>query len=591
MLIVILVPQIVYLKVIPLKGDLFYGWNGQTVSYDFFSYYKGKILILLTCLAVITLGIKMYREGKESLISSYYYIPMGIFSLFIIISTVLSRNKAVALNGYVDRHEGMIVLLSYLLLLFIVINLVRTEAHVKLILVSLAVLLIVNCIIGVFQYLGYDLWNSSLGRHLMLGSNYKLYSDNLNFNIQGSEIYTTFYHYNYVGSFTAMMFPMSGAIFVLIKNKRLKIFSAVLVILSGINLIGSSARSGLIGVSFALIVFLVMINKYIIKHWKFFSVLVVLVISLFIGLNIYSKGAVLNRVNSLISDIVKITQIDNEMSNESENPNLPLKTLSIQGNKAEIVTPTDTLKVSYEREQILFYHENGTVLNINYNSETGKVTILDDKYKDYNITIGKIYENTGLSIKRGQLNLKIAIINNQLQLVDNQGKEISLEQVEKWGFEGKEKLGSARGYIWSRSIPLLKNTLIKGFGPDTFAIHFPQNDFMGKMAAYDGEMWMFVDKPHNLYLQTALNTGGISLLAMLAIFIAYFISSVRLYIKNNYDNFMSITGVALFAAVCGYLGAGMFNDSVVSVAPVFWVILGLGISVNSLVKKRIIKGI
>jgi hypothetical protein len=32
----------------------------------------------------------------------------------------------------------------------------------------------------------------------------------------------------------------------------------------------------------------------------------------------------------------------------------------------------------------------------------------------------------------------------------------------------------------------------------------------------------------------------------------------------------------------GYLGAGVFNDSVVSVAPVFWVVLGAGMRQNAL---------
>ena len=37
-------------------------------------------------------------------------------------------------------------------------------------------------------------------------------------------------------------------------------------------------------------------------------------------------------------------------------------------------------------------------------------------------------------------------------------------------------------------------------------------------------------------------------------------------------------------AIIGYLGAGFFNDSVVPVAPIFWILLGTGIAVNYLVK-------
>ena len=37
---------------------------------------------------------------------------------------------------------------------------------------------------------------------------------------------------------------------------------------------------------------------------------------------------------------------------------------------------------------------------------------------------------------------------------------------------------------------------------------------------------------------------------------------------------------AVFSAIVSYCVAGIFNDSVVPVAPVFWVLLGLGIAMN-----------
>ena len=52
------------------------------------------------------------------------------------------------------------------------------------------------------------------------------------------------------------------------------------------------------------------------------------------------------------------------------------------------------------------------------------------------------------------------------------------------------------------------------------------------------------------------------------------------YWKNNFDSLFAQVGVAILAAVLGYAVAGLFNDSVVSVAPVFWVLLGIGISIN-----------
>ena len=179
-------------------------------------------------------------------------------------------------------------------------------------------------------------------------------------------------------------------------------------------------------------------------------------------------------------------------------------------------------------------------------------------------------------------------------LADNYTNEpLVLEEAPYWGFEGKEKLGSARGYIWSRSLPMLKDTILIGNGPDTFVLEFPQNDRLAKWWAYDTPN-MLVDKPHNLYLQIALNEGVLALVAFLVLVGAYVIDSFRLYALKNYYEGKQIIGMATCLGIIGYLGAGIFNDSIISVAPIFWILLGSGVAINYInnkeqveVKKRI----
>jgi O-antigen ligase len=149
-----------------------------------------------------------------------------------------------------------------------------------------------------------------------------------------------------------------------------------------------------------------------------------------------------------------------------------------------------------------------------------------------------------------------------------------LEEVESLGFEGKEMLASKRGYIWSRTLPLIKEKPILGYGPDTFAIFFPQHDVVGKFK-YFNRSKIIVDKPHNLYLQIGFNTGLISLAAVLILFGSYFLRNLKLYLTCKFDNYYTEIGLAFLAAFTAYAVAGFFNDSVVSVAPVFWIILGL----------------
>ena len=91
--------------------------------------------------------------------------------------------------------------------------------------------------------------------------------------------------------------------------------------------------------------------------------------------------------------------------------------------------------------------------------------------------------------------------------------------------KGKELIGSMRGYIWSRTIPILPHYLVLGAGPDCFLYEFPQDDVLGKLYAY-GTGSIVVDKPHNLYLQIFVNEGGI---ALLGIFVGLHYLSVGLF--------------------------------------------------------------
>ena len=57
------------------------------------------------------------------------------------------------------------------------------------------------------------------------------------------------------------------------------------------------------------------------------------------------------------------------------------------------------------------------------------------------------------------------------------------------------------------------------------------------------------------------------------------------FIKREIKTFEDYIGVGLLVAIVAYLIAGLANDSVVSVAPVFWALLGMGISINLRNKK------
>ena len=135
-------------------------------------------------------------------------------------------------------------------------------------------------------------------------------------------------------------------------------------------------------------------------------------------------------------------------------------------------------------------------------------------------------------------------------------------------------------YIWKRTLPLLRERLWIGAGPGTFATEFPQNDFAGKRRVGHG-FHAIHDKPHNGYLQIAHGSGVLALLCFLVLVSVFFAKSIRLLrrctMASARYSIEFLPGIT--ASILAYLIAAMANDSVVSVAPVFWLLLGAGFAV------------
>jgi len=135
------------------------------------------------------------------------------------------------------------------------------------------------------------------------------------------------------------------------------------------------------------------------------------------------------------------------------------------------------------------------------------------------------------------------------------------------------EVASLRGFVWSRTIPLLKDYVLLGAGPDQFGFVFPHNDYVARYQ-YD-LLTTYYKKPHNYYLQMGIETGCLSLVLMLAFFVIFLkrgFAAAKGKCHTQKEYFIR----AILISVLGYLFAGMFNDSMVVTAPVFWCLLGLG---------------
>lgn len=126
--------------------------------------------------------------------------------------------------------------------------------------------------------------------------------------------------------------------------------------------------------------------------------------------------------------------------------------------------------------------------------------------------------------------------------------------------ETAPQAGSYRIFIWTHVLELIQARPLTGYGfdylPKLFFEHY-QKDMQYVMGRL-----MTIDKAHNEYLNIAVSAGIPSLIAYLAL--------VFVVLKQSLSNGKSF----LFAVIVAYLVQAFFNISVVSVAFVYWILLG-----------------
>lgn len=591
-LVLTIVPLIVRMRISEPDEDTLKLY-GSSANSDLFTQNKEICLIFLSAIILIIAitCFKKFYEKKDKLINIMIICSL-IFLGFTFLSTLFSKYKHVAFWGIYDRSEGFITIACYILLFIYSIYTFKKTEEFKFILIPILILVYINGFLGLFQYFGSDLIKTSLGGLIAIPSSYNIDPSKLSLAYESGTIYGTLYHYNYVGSFTALVLPILFGACVIEDDIFLKLLSMGGCVTGLWLLFGSTSRAGLIGFGAIIVFACIFFGKLLLKKKKAILITIACLAVFTVGLNFATSGKIFDRIPSLVADGLSLFKSNTDFDYRDH---IPVKNIEHIDNNIVLTLPTDTLTISFENNDYVFRNSKNEV--VDYKSEfNSKIkaydyTTTDANFSNISFRSGKIKsktKNDGLMLILNGSSSEFMFItrdDNSMHLIDPKTlEEIDLDFPETIGFNGKEKLASARGYIWSRSLPLLKDTLILGSGPDTFSFDFPQHDMLGKLYAY-GTTNMIISKAHNLFLQIGLNNGVVALIAFVILIMVYIIDSFKLYaLKNKYDE-KQILGSILALSVIGYLFTGLFNDSVICVAPIFWIILGVGAAVNFINKK------
>lgn len=133
--------------------------------------------------------------------------------------------------------------------------------------------------------------------------------------------------------------------------------------------------------------------------------------------------------------------------------------------------------------------------------------------------------------------------------------------------------GSGRLYIWKETLRSIQEKPLFGYGLDTYTYFLNQD--RAEKAANLGDPFIVIDKPHNMYLGIAMGAGIFTLIGLFILMAIVLLKGfIQVYKRNaNWDNTV-IKAAMLFACVAFFFQA-LFNDSILGVGTIAWILFGL----------------
>ena len=553
-------------------------WQSADAVYDVDIFLLPKSMILCVIAAfmlVLFIGFKYYKDGM--LTETY---PLLVYALLIGFSTLCSQYKYFALHGGQDQFESIFVLLGYLIISIYCMYSIRHEDSIRLVMYFLLIGAAIIAVIGVFQMLKLDPLRSKLGQALMLlGTS----ETELQFGQPLGRVYATLFNPNYVGAYVCLTLPCTICAGFASKRIWQKIVCFILAAALLIITFGAGAKNGLIALAISCILLLIIYRKKLLARIKWLIIGCIVCVLLLIGVNAVADNVIINTMHVLY----------NTLTAESTASTRTIEDILTKDDEVELVMKDDSLHIKYQlldNEMVVFDLIDNEGTTISYETSDTKIKLLDDRFSMIEIEPCVVGETYCFTVYADNLRWDFSnqVNDGTYYFLDWANKYVKLEKADSAVFTKCPQLFSGRGYIWAKTIPLLKKYIFLGAGPDSFQMVFSQYDYVD--LAYEFAPNMLITRAHNMYLQMAVQTGVLSLICFLVFYGMYFVKSVKLYIKRKEllddDPYLFHIGAGLFVASFGYMLSGIVNDSLPVTAPLFWAIIGIGVAVNSLIHKK-----
>ena len=589
-----LIPILFVLCIVPLLMRLYFYYPGltgfswrsdSTQEADIFLHCKAVALIFSAVIMFFILITSIYFDYKNNnnnrlkLKHAKWIIFVLLFGILAFFSTIFSKYRSFGFSGFLDQFESIWVVLSYCIISIYTFYFIKTKSDIKIIKKGLFFFLIIMCTLGLFQLLGMDFWQSDLGKSIFVPAKYEEAKNSLSFDFSKSgnhQVYLTLFNPNYVGVFITLLLPISTMLCVGGKTLQQKIAWGILTVALFLCALGSGSKAFLLALIIVACIGIFIFIRTKLKLLPFVIIGITVFISICFGYMTYSK------VN--LFDYVKNALIPRKNAYIVEDFIIEPDRVTLKYDSKQLTMQCDFDPYN-EIVYILATDENGKKINQIIN-EKGEIGFDDERFNDVTLQIYTSINNFPYIIETHIDNkiFRFSYQDNSYIYINNIYKADPIVHAESAIFTNYDSLFTRRGYIWSRSIPLLKNCLFLGVGADAFGLVFPHNDYVARAnAGYQNQLNI---KPHNIYLQAGIQYGVPALICYLIVLLMYIIQTLKFCWKADFKDSYNCLALGLLLGIIGYCIMGISNDSCVAVTPIAWVILGLGYSLNYILKKE-----
>lgn len=557
-------------------------------SWEFFLAPKAAVLTVLFFVLAGGVLLRVWKE-KRKLPFLKLLLPLLVYGVLVLLSACFSVNRTFSFNGSYEQFETVWVLLSYVLAVYYVFLYARSGTELQVVVDAICFCATVVGLLGTLQGLGFDFMKTGFVQKLVTTEDFlQAVGGKLEITFGDGQAYATLYNPNYLGVFGAFVLPFLAMLLLFEKNIWRRIWHMADFALVMVALLSSRSRAGLIAATAALCVAAVVFIRSLLKWWYLTIPAANFAVALVLLVNAYNDNLIFDRLKNIFAtDNVAVEKYTAEDGTVVEKTGLTELYTAAEG----VVFSFDEMRVQvslYTQEEIYGFYAIG---------ETGEQFEMEKRETEEAFVfkhpaLGGVWvepvffgERLGFCLYAGgEWNFIYNEDKGRYQYITNYGKESDMVMADSFLFENRQTFFSHRGYIWSRTLPLLAEHLFLGSGPDTFLLEFPQEDYMW-MKRYGFENQVMT-KPHSMYLQAGVQTGVLSLVCLLVFYAWYVIWCVGLYCFRRLDTKEEGFGAAAFIGSIGYMISGISNDSMVVTAPVFWVMIGLGIATNVLVARK-----